>query len=311
MVQDIREGPTEEYWDRLRQMMGPDGLITYWYLGRAFNQAEDPDTVRLRRDMRNSGGGLMAAPLAIFAPETGGWRDRETIPAPVTYGLHIIDDARDVTELRVTRTTVRRGNRMGFSRSEITDAADPTRLIAVTTGVGIKLGDAPPSFRPVEAPPDMPDHDDLPPLYVVFGARRHSDGWRLPALTPRLASTSASLHLGPIHVAFEAAATELAAALTGTEAVQVEDWDVHFVAPGRSGPFLVQADGWAGPGGRVAVRFTLVDEGRDGAAVAVGAATFRDDALRLHRDDFAPAAVTPDLASGPAAEDGDAHKRST
>src|ERR1700720_321103 len=100
VVRDIREGPVEEYWDRLREMMGPDGLITYWYLGRAFNQPVDPETVRLRRDMRNSTGAIMAAPLAIAAPETGGWRDRERIPAPVTYGLHIIDDARDVAAIR-------------------------------------------------------------------------------------------------------------------------------------------------------------------------------------------------------------------
>jgi hypothetical protein len=275
MIRDIREGPTEEYWDRLREMMGPDGLITYWYLGRAFNQAEDPDTVRLRRDMRNGAGGIMAAPLAIAAPETGGWRDRDSIPAPVTYGLHIIDDARDVATIRVSRGTVRRGKRMGFSRSEITDAADPSRLIAVTTGVGITLGDAPPSFRPVDVPPDLPDTAELPPLHVVFGAQRNPDGWRLPALTSRLASTSASLHLGPIHVVFEAAATELAAQLAGTDAVQVQDWDVHFVGPGRAGPFLVLTDGWAGPAGRVVIRFTLVDEGRGGAVVAAGAATFR------------------------------------
>jgi len=275
MVRDIREGPTEEYWDRLRQMMGPDGLITYWYLGRAFNQAVDPDTVRLRRDMRNAAGGIMAAPLAIAAPETGGWRDREAVPAPVTYGLHIVDDARDVAEIRVSRGTVRRGGKMGFSRSVITDAADSSRLIAVTTGVGVKLADAPPSFRPVDEPAEMPDTADLPALHVVFGAQRNSDGWRLPALTSRLASTSASLHLGPIHVVFEAAAMELAAELTGTDTVQVEDWDVHFVSPGRAGPFLVLADGWPGPGGRVVVRFTLIDEGRDGAVVAAGAAAFR------------------------------------
>jgi hypothetical protein len=275
VVQDIREGPPEQYWERLRQMLGPDGLITYWYLGRAFNQAEDPDTVRLRRDMRNSAGGIMAAPLAIAAPETGGWRDREAVPAPVTYGLHIIDDARDVSEIRVSRSTVRRGSRIGFSRSEITDAADTSRLIAVTTGVGVKLGDAPPSFRPVDLPPETPDTADLPPLHVVFGAQRDPDGWRLPALTSRLASTSASLHLGPIHVVFEAAATELAAKLIGTDTVQVEDWDVHFAAPGRAGPFLVLTNGSAGPGGRVVVRFTLVDEGRGRAVVAAGAATFR------------------------------------
>jgi hypothetical protein len=274
VVHDIREGPVEEYWERLREMMGPDGLITYWYLGRAFNQAVDPDTVRLRRDMRNSSGGIMAAPLAIAAPETGGWRDREVIPAPVTYGLHILDDARDVAEIRVSRSTVRRGTKMGFSRSLITDAADPSRIIAVTTGVGVTLGDAPASFRPVDVPPQMPDTADLPPLHIVFGARRAADGWRLPALTSRHASTSASLHLGPIHVVFEAAATELAAELAQTDTVEVRDWDVHFVSPGRTGPFHVRTDGWAGPDGRVVVRFTLVDEGRDGAIIATGAAAF-------------------------------------
>jgi hypothetical protein len=255
-------------------MMGPDGLITYWYLGRAFNQPIDPDTVRLRRDMRNSAGGIMAAPLAIAAPETGGWRDREAIPAPVAYGLHILDDASDVAEIRVARSTVRRGAKMGFSRSLITDAADSSRVIAVTTGIGVTLGDAPASFRPVDVPPQLPDTVDLPPLHVVFGAQRTADGWQLPALTSRHASTSASLHLGPIHVVLEAAAVELAAELAGTDAVQVRDWDVHFVSPGRAGPFLVRTDGWAGPGGRVVVRFALVDEGRDDAVIAAGAATF-------------------------------------
>nr|MDT0664430.1 hypothetical protein [Micromonospora sp. DSM 115978] len=202
----------------------------------------------MRRDMRNSVGGLMAAPLAIIAPETGGWRDRDSVPVPVAYGLHIIDDARDVSELRVARATVRRGGRTGFSRSEITDAADPARLIAVTTGVGVKLGEAPPSFRPVDPPPATADDDDLPSLHVVFGARRHTDGWRLPALSSRTASTSASLHLGPVHVVFEAAATELATELAGTAAVQVENWDVHFVHPGRirSVPRPHRRMGWPG-----------------------------------------------------------------
>jgi hypothetical protein len=274
-VRDIREGPPEQYWDRLREMMGPDGLMTYWYLGRAFNQHEDPDTMRLRRDMRNPAGGIMAAPLAIAAPETGGWRDRDVIPAPVAYSLHIVDDAADVTEIRVTRSTVRQGRKMGFSRSEIVDAAHPDRIIAVTTGIGVRLGDAPPSFRPIDLPPDIPDTDALPPLHIVFGATRDADGWRLPPLGPKLASTSASLHLGPIHVAFEAAAMELAAELTGTLAVQAEDWDVHFVAPGTVGPFLVRAEARAGHGGRIVTRMTLADEGRDNAIVASGAAVFR------------------------------------
>src|SRR6202035_19402 len=180
----------------------------------------------------------------------------------------------DVAEIRVARGTVRRGAKMGFSGSLITDAADSSGVIAVTTGVGVTLGDAPPSFRPVDVPPELPDTAELPPLHVVFGAQRTAEGGRLPPLTPRHASTSASLHLGPIHVVFEAAAMELAAELAGADTVQVRDWDVHFVSPGRIGPFRVHSDGWGGPDGRVAVRFTLIDEGRDGVVVAAGAAAF-------------------------------------
>lgn len=289
VVRDIRDGPPEEYWDRLRAMLGPVGLITYWYLGRAVNQDQDPGTMRLRRDMRNPAGGILASPLAIAAPETGGWPDREVVPAPVAYSLHIFEDAADVAEIRIARSTVRRGRTMGFSRSVITDAARPGRVIAVTTGIGVTLGDAPPGFRPADLPPGIPDTDELPPLHVVFGARRDADGWRLPALAPRLASTSASLHLGPIQVAFEAAAMDVAAARAGTDALQAEDWDVHFVAPGTGGPFLVSAEALAGqsgngeggqgraggPGGRIGVRLTLVDEGRDRRVVAAGVAVYR------------------------------------
>jgi hypothetical protein len=63
MVTDIRQGDPEQYWTRLRSMMGTEGLMTYWYPGRAFNQIDDPDTMRLRRDMRNESGGIMAAPF--------------------------------------------------------------------------------------------------------------------------------------------------------------------------------------------------------------------------------------------------------
>jgi hypothetical protein len=277
MVTDIRHGDPEQYWSRLRSMMGADGLMTYWYLGRAFNQIDDPDTMRLRHDMRNERGGIMAAPLAIAAPETGGWRDRDVVPIPVAYGLHIVDSAKDVTEIRVTRRTVRQGRKMGFSRSEIVDAADSQRIIAITTGIGMTLGDAPTSFSPIDMPPDMPDTADLPALHVVFGVSRDPDGWRLPVLGPKHASTTASLHLGPIHVAFEAAAMERAATEVGTEAIQIEDWDVHFMAPGRVGPFLVQAETMRGLGERVLVRLTLIDEGADGALIAAGAAVFGRD----------------------------------
>jgi hypothetical protein len=74
-------------------------------------------------------------------------------------------------------------------------------------------------------------------------------------------SNPSSLKSRPIHVVFEAAALELAAIALGTQAIQVEDWDVHFMAPGRRGPFLVQAEAMSGYGERVLVRLTLIDEG--------------------------------------------------
>jgi hypothetical protein len=217
----------------------------------------------------------MAAPLAIAAPETGGWRDRDVVPAPVAYGLHIVDAALDVSTIRVTRSTVRQGRKMGFSRSELVDADDPSRTIAITTGIGVSLGDAPPGFTPIDLPPELPDTDDLPALHIVFGAERDADGWRLARLDARSASTSASLHIGPIHVAFEAAAMERASEVAGTDALQAEDWDVHFVAPGRIGPFLVLVDALMGHDRRVACRLTLIDEGNQQHVVAVGAGTFR------------------------------------
>src|SRR5260370_40475014 len=98
-------------------MMGPEGLITYWYLGRAVNQDQDPDTMRLRRDMRNPAGGVRAAPLAIAAPETGGRRGRGGGPAPGAHSLHILDGAADVAAIWIAPSTARPRRTMGFSRS--------------------------------------------------------------------------------------------------------------------------------------------------------------------------------------------------
>jgi len=94
-------------------------------------------------------------------------------------------------------------------------------------------------------------------------------------LNPRLASTSGTLHLGPMHIVFEAAATELAAEMAGGARLQAEAWDVLFVAPGRVGPFVTSGDALRGRLGRVAVRLALHDEGNPGRVVARCFAVFR------------------------------------
>jgi hypothetical protein len=140
----------------------------------------------------------------------------------------------------------------------------------------VKLGDAPPGFQPVETGPEIEDGPSLPPLHEPFGAVRDTAGtWSLPRLTPRIASTSGSLHIGPIHIVLEAAAADLVAQKAGTDALQIEDWHVSFVARGTDGPFVVEGIAVAGALGRIACRLALSDQGRDGRVVATAVGLFR------------------------------------
>jgi hypothetical protein len=217
----------------------------------------------------------MAAPLSIATAEAGGFTDIESIPAPITAALHIIDPGRDVTEVLVRRTFVHMGRTVGFTQAEVVDAANPSRLLAISHGIGVKLGDAPPGFEPIETGPEIEDGPSLPPLHQPFGAVRDAAGsWSLPKLSPRIASTSGSLHVGPIHIVMEAAAADLVTRQAGTDALQVEDWHVSFVARGTDGPFVVEGTAIGGSLARIACRLQLKDQGRDGRVVATVVATF-------------------------------------
>jgi hypothetical protein len=277
MIGDLRGISSADFWARFDAMMGADGLLTYRYLGRktVALHAVTHDSMRIRRDMRNAAGGLMAAPLAIATAEAGGFTDIESIPAPVTAALHILDPGHDVAEVLVRRTFVHMGRTMGFTQAEVVDAANPSRVLAISHGMGIKLGDAPPGFTPVETAPEIEDVPSLPPLHEPFGAVRDAAGtWTLPKLTPRISSTSGSLHVGPIHIVLEAAATDFAAQKAGTGALQIVDWHVSFVARGTDGPFVVEGTAIDGPLGRTACRLQLKDQGRDGRVVATVVGTF-------------------------------------
>jgi hypothetical protein len=278
MTADLRDAPAAEFWTNFRRMMGEDGLLTYRYLGRKTIALHDVDhdSMRIRSDMRNTAGGIMAAPLAIASAEAGGFTDKESIPAPVTASLNIVDDGVGVEEVLIRRTFAQTGKTLGFTRSEIVDAANPDRLIAVSHGTGVRLAGTPGAYESIPLPPEIADRPDLPPLHEVFGARRRPDGrWELPPLTPGAMSTSGSLHLGPTHIVLETAAAELAAQQAGTKRLQVEDWAVMFTARGTHGPFVVDGTAAASNLGRITCQLTLRDEGRDGRVVASAVAAFR------------------------------------
>ncbi len=267
MLRDIRElkDDPQAYAEELRRRW--TGLLSYRYIGRnhgSMNTGPADDTVTLRRDMRNAAGGLLVAPLSISAPEGNVGSDLVTVPNPVVHCCQILDDARDVRRIEVVESEVlHAGTRMGYSRSKIVDADDHSRVIAFTEGQGVRIGTPPEGLEKMDEDRlEIVDSPDLPPLWQAFGASRRDDGhWALPPLSPELASPDAALHIGPQHVVLETAANDLAAALAGSDLLQMRTWHVMFLARGKVGPFRVDGEAVQSAAGRIGVRLTLHDEG--------------------------------------------------
>src|SRR5690625_243317 len=229
----------------------------------------------LRRDMRNPSGGVMAAPLTILSPEPW-WRDDECVPAPVTMTYDILDPGYDVQRLEVLRDVISVGRSMGFSRSRVVDATDQRRVIAISTGSGVSLGDVPPGFYPIDNPVDeLVDSADLPPLREVFGIVRRGDGAvQIDKVTPKIASPHAALHQGAINIAMEAAMADEFERVMPAARLQVEHYTVMFVKPGYLGPFVATAALVGLQGARIGVEATMVDEGSGDRLIATASATF-------------------------------------
>ena len=277
MVDDIRKVAPAQHWQAFEQMW--TGLMTYRYLHKEtplLDAGVEKETMPLRHDMRNAHGGVMAAPLCIACPEPY-LGDDEAVPAPVIASLQILDDARGVARVDVVREVLSKGKRMAFSRSKVVDAADPERVIAVSGGMGVSLGDVPGGYERVKNPPiPVVDSPDMPRLHQVFGAAKGSDGrWRLPPLSREQSAPHAALHLGPIHIVLEVTAMEQAAQVAGTDRLQVESWFVMFVRPGVVGPFRAEGSAIAGRSGRIHVDLTLYDEGSEGRPISTGSALYR------------------------------------
>lgn len=281
MLRDIRElaGDPQAYAEELRRRW--TGLLSYRYIGRShasMNTGPVDNTVTLRRDMRNSTGGLLVAPISISAPEGGGRSDLEAVPNPVIHSCQILDPAYDVKRIEIIQSeSLKRGVRMGYSRSKIVDADNHARVIAFTEGQGVAIGTPPAGLEKMrEDKLEIVDSPDLPPLWEAFGVVRRADGrWALPELRAETASPDAALHIGPQHVVLETAAIGLAADLIGTDQVQMQAWHVMFLSRGKVGPFRVEGEAVRGGQGCVGVRMTLHDEGNGDRAVSSGSALFR------------------------------------
>lgn len=257
-------------------------LLTYRYLGKGnphLDRGVERELMPLRRDMRNSTGGIMAAPLCIAAIEPW-WLDQQGIAAmaaPVTMTYSIIDPAYAVREIEVIREVLAVGRHMGFSRARVVDSHDPERVIAISTGSGFDLAVIPTGFAPLDNPVHhLDDVADLPPLRDVFGVHTSNDGTlAIDEITPELGTPNRAIHQGPINVLMEAAAVDALEISQGTADFQVDHWTVQFIKPGDVGPFRATAQVRAARGGgRCGVDVTVVDSGRQGRIVANASALF-------------------------------------
>ncbi|GDX26340.1 hypothetical protein LBMAG12_07140 [Actinomycetes bacterium] len=274
---DIRGTDPDKYWEVFEDKW--TSLLTYRYLGREWGSLDtgvEGNFMNLRHDMRNDLGGITAAPLCVASPECGGFNDDVVVPNPLIASLQILDPAKDVKRLMILPDNLHTGRRLGFSRALLVDADNTERIIAISTGVGLSLGDAPAGYEKIDNPAiAVIDSPDLPALHHVFGATRISLGlWQLPILTAELASPDAALHIGPQHIVLEAAASELAQDLA-QESLQVEDWYVMFCNRGKNGPFETRGEAFKGAHGKYGVRINLIDRGNDDRVVSTCAATFR------------------------------------
>ena len=167
---------------------------------------------------------------------------------------------------------------MGYGRCLIVDADNPARVIAFIHGQGVAIGTPPEGLQRMDvAATDLviEDGPHLPPLWQAFGASRRGDGhWVLPQLSLEMASPDAALHIGPQHVLLETAAIDLAADLVGTRRLQVQSWQVMFMARGKVGPFRAEGTAYRASCDRVGVRLLVHDEGNGDRMITTGSAVF-------------------------------------
>jgi hypothetical protein len=280
VLRDIREltDSPEAYAAELRQRWG--GLLSYRYIGRSYASMDlgpEDNTVTIRRDMRNTTGGLLFAVLGIAAPESGHMSDLVAVPNPVIHSCQILDAGRDVRRIEIVSEELKVGRQMGYSRAKIVDADQPGRVLALIEGQGVSIGTPPQGLERMEANPlEVVDSPDLPPLWQVFGGHRRDNGhWALPELAVEVASPDAALHIGPQFVILETAAIDAAACIAGTDRLQGVSSHVMFVARGKAGPFRVETEPMPGADGVVAVRAVMRDEGVDDRITTVASYLFR------------------------------------
>jgi acyl-coenzyme A thioesterase PaaI-like protein len=92
-----------------------------------------------------------------------------------------------------------------------------------------------------------------------------------------LRNVNGVLHGGGATLLVEQAARQVAAAVGGGSEAVVDGIEVHFLAPGLTGPFLASVEPLAG-GSSIVAGVEATDLGRGGRPIALGLVSFRPGA---------------------------------
>jgi acyl-coenzyme A thioesterase PaaI-like protein len=248
-------------------------LLSYRYLGcssvlRDREHAEG--RMRVRRDMRTGGGGLLTAPVAIAMLDTAGINiDRFYHAACTHIDVHLVDPGIGVDELRTLGTVVREARTAVFTEARFEDGGSPDRLLGLGTVGWSIIGPTPPGFEYTDPGPGLEDSPDLPPLPEAYDGRLLAGGgYQIEGLSTRIGTDV--LHHGPILVTSEAAALDVLTAAAGTAALAPETASLRLVRAGKRGPFVVTAEVIGSYGSAFACRSEMRDEGAGGAVIATG-----------------------------------------
>ena len=122
-------------------------------------------------------------------------------------------------------------------------------------------------YDPPAVPGDGPPIDEFVTLTPV-GLEGATRIYRAPFLET-LRNVNGVLHGGGAAVLVEQAARR-AVLDAGMAAPGIDSLDIHYVAPGLVGPFIVTVEAVGGGTAHVAMLVTMTDEGRGGRTVAVG-----------------------------------------
>jgi hypothetical protein len=248
-----------------------DVLMSYRYLAsapRPVDRTHAENLLRVRRDLRTTGGAMLAAPLAIAMLDAAGVNvDPVNILALTQVNVTVIDHGRRIDDAFLAARVATEARSQIFTEAAIYDANDRERLIGLGSANWSVICPTPEGFVYPEPGEGIDEAGDVPPLWQAYTGRRRDDGLlEIPGLRPEIGAER--LHHGPMLVVTEAAAIDAASHALGTEDVGVDQLTMTIVAPGRVGPFAAVPVSVGMSDNAAACRVELRDKGGDERVVA-------------------------------------------